>query len=469
MFPGLKTDPDSMAAGKSSQSGRRDRVCLLHPQFLLPVRPARQLLENHSVVLYGDTIEEILPRQEAELKWPRADQVELTGHVLMPGLINAHTHAPMTLLRGFADDMELNTWLKEHIWPVENRFVGPGFVRDGTRLAIAEMLRSGTTCFNDMYFFPDATIAACREAGMRVSVGITIIEFESAWATSVDRYIEKGLRLHDEWHEDPLISFTLSPHSPYTVSDETLRRIADLSGELELPVHIHLLETEWEVKQSYQQHDLHPVSRLESQGLLNRKLQAVHMTQVSAEDIDRIAAAGASVVHCPQSNLKLASGFCPVSALASSGVNVALGTDGAASNNDLDMLAEAQTAALLAKGVAGDACVLEAFAAVEMMTLNGAKALGLDDQIGSVETGKKADLIALDLRAPETQPLHHAISQLVYAASSRHVTDVWVNGRRLLKSGELTTIELESVLDSAREWRDCLSRHEATSKSQGEN
>lgn len=413
------------------------------------------------MVLRGDTIEEILPRQQAELKWPRADQVDLPVHVLMPGLVNAHTHAPMTLLRGFADDMELNTWLKEHIWPVENRFVGPGFVRDGTRLAIAEMLRSGTTCFNDMYFFPDAAIEVCREAGMRASVGITIIEFESAWATSVDRYIEKGLQLHDQWRDDPLISFTLSPHSPYTVSDETLRRIADLSCDLDLPVHMHLLETEWEVKQSYQQHDLHPVSRLESHGLLNPRLQAVHMTQVSAEDIARFAAAGASVVHCPQSNLKLASGFCPVAALSKAGVNVALGTDGAASNNDLDMLAEAQTAALLAKGVAGDARALSAFEAVEMMTLNGARALGLGDRIGSIEAGKKADLIAIDLQAPETQPLHHVISQVVYAASSRHVSDVWVNGRQLLKSGELTTIKLETVLDSAREWRECLARHES--------
>jgi 5-methylthioadenosine/S-adenosylhomocysteine deaminase len=456
-----------MTAAAPSQSVRRGRVSLLQPRFLLPVRPAGQLLEDHSVVVRGDTIEEILPRQEAELKWPRAERVDLPGHVLLPGLINAHTHAPMTLLRGFADDMDLNTWLKDHIWPVENRFVGPGFVRDGTRLAVAEMLRSGTTCFNDMYFFPDATIEACREAGIRASVGITIIEFESAWATSVDRYIEKGLRLHDEWHEDPLISFTLSPHSPYTVSDPTLRRIADLSGDLALPVHIHLLETEWEVKQSYQQHDLHPVSRLEGQGLMNRRLQAVHMTQVSAEDIDRFAAAGASVVHCPQSNLKLASGFCPVSTLSGSGVNVALGTDGAASNNDLDMLAEAQTAALLAKGVAGDACALDAFQAVEMMTLNGARALGLEDQVGSIEAGKKADLVALDLRAPETQPLHHVISQLIYAASSRHVSDVWVNGRRLLKSGELTTINLESVLESAREWRDCLARHESAKSAQG--
>jgi len=441
--------------------GGPDSVTLICAGHVLPVVPRGQVLEDHAVVVRGDRIAGVLPRREAESAWPGAERVDLPGHVLLPGLVNAHTHAPMTLLRGFADDMELTTWLQEHIWPAERRFVGSDFVRDGTLLAVAEMLRSGTTCFNDMYFFPDATIDVCRETGIRGSVGITIIEFESAWASGVERYIEKGLALLEAWRDEPLVRFTLSPHAPYTVSDPTLARIAELSAEHDLPVHIHLLETEWEIKQSYQQHDVHPVTRLERHGLLNDRLQAVHMVQTSAEDIAKVAAAGASVVHCPQSNMKLASGFCPAAALIDAGVNVAVGTDGAASNNDLDMLAETQTAALLAKAVAGDARAVDAAQALEMMTINGARALGLGDRTGSIEVGKQADLCAIDFRTPATQPLHHVVSQLLYAASGRQVSDVWVAGRRLLNSGRLTTIDEDSVLASAQRWRERLAQHEA--------
>lgn len=443
---------------KPAESGSKTPVTLIHPAHVLPVRPAGALLEGYSVAVRGDTIEAVLPRVDAEQRWPHARSIERPGHVLLPGLVNAHTHAPMTLLRGFADDLELNVWLKDHVWPAENRFVGPRFVRDGTRLAVAEMLRSGTTCFNDMYFFPDSTIEVCREVGMKVSVGITIIEFESAWASGVDRYIEKGLQLFQEWRQDPLIRFTLSPHAPYTVSDDTLERIAGLSADHDLKVHIHLLETDWEIKQSFQQHNLHPLTRLQNHGLVNDRLQAVHMAQLSQEDVEKIVGAGASVIHCPQSNLKLASGFCPVEALHAAGANVAIGTDGAASNNDLDMLAETQTAALLAKGVAGDPRAIDAFTALEMMTINGARALGMDHQTGSIEPGKKADLVALDLRAPETQPLHNVVSQVIYAASSRQINDVWIDGRQVLNSGRLTTIDLDEVLASAEHWHQRLAQ-----------
>jgi len=432
---------------------RPEQVTLIHASYVAPVRPSNVVLENHTVVVADDLIQSILPRMEAEAAWPGAQCVELPEHVLLPGLINAHTHSPMTLLRGYADDLELHLWLQEHIWPAEQAFVGPDFVADGTRLAVAEMIRSGTTCFNDMYYFPDATISVCLDAGMRASIGITIIEIESAWAEGVDSYFEKGIRLHEKWNSHPLISFTLSPHAPYTVSDETLSRISQLSRELELPVHIHLLETEWEIKQSYQQHERHPISRLEQQGLLNNRLQAVHMAQLTTEDIEKFSQSGAHVVHCPQSNLKLASGFCPLTSLLEAGINVALGTDGAASNNDLNLLGEAQTAAILAKGVSGDAKAVNAFQALEMMTINGARALGQGDRLGSIEPGKQADLCALDLSAPETQPLHHVVSQLIYSASRRQVSDVWVAGQRLLESGELTTMDLDEIIRSARRWQ----------------
>ncbi len=448
---------ESLEAGLEHQP---EQITLIHAKYTVPVRPGNTVYENYSVAIADDIVVSILPREETERSWPNAEAFELPDHVLLPGLINSHTHSPMTLLRGYADDMELHDWLKKHIWPAEREFVGPGFVADGTRLAIAEMLRAGTTCFNDMYFFPDATIEACREAGMRASIGITIIDFETAWAKDVDNYIEKGLHLHDQWKDQPLISFTLSPHAPYTVSDDTLHRISVLSNEMHFQVHMHLLETEWEIKQSFQHHELHPISRLEQQGLLNPNLQAVHMAQLSADDIEKFAQSGAHVVHCPQSNLKLASGICPLSLLMDAGVNVALGTDGAASNNNLDMISEAKTAAILAKGVSGEAQAVNAFQALEMMTINGARVLGLDDQIGSIEPGKQADLCALDLSAPETQPLHHVVSQIIYAASSRQVSDVWVAGRRLLNSGQLMTIDTDEVIRSARRWHVKLARLE---------
>jgi 5-methylthioadenosine/S-adenosylhomocysteine deaminase len=358
-------------------------VTIISAGHVIPVRPRGEVLSNHSVVVADDAVAAVLPTAEAHRAWPDADHVDLPGHVVLPGLINAHTHSPMTLLRGYADDIELNRWLKDHIWPAEQAHVGSEFVRDGTRLAIVEMLRSGTTCFNDMYFFADATIEACLEAGMRASAGLIIVEFASAWAENADAYFERGQQLHQRYAHENLISFTLAPHAPYTVSDETLGRIADRSAELELPVHMHLLETEWEIRQSEQLHGMHPVSRLERHGLLNHRLQAVHMTQLSAADIERFSAAGGQVVHCPQSNLKLASGLCPLAALLDAGINVALGTDGAASNNDLDMLAEAQTAALLAKGLAGDAQAVDAFQALEMMTINAARALGMESRLGT--------------------------------------------------------------------------------------
>jgi 5-methylthioadenosine/S-adenosylhomocysteine deaminase len=459
------------------EAGTRPResdagVALLRARYIVPVRPRGAVLEHHCVAMQNDRILDLLPEREALARWPDASLVELPDHLLIPGLVNAHTHSPMTLLRGYADDMDLPVWLKEHIWPAEREFVGPEFVRDGTLLAVAEMLRSGTTCFNDMYFFPDATIGACLEAGMRASIGITVIEIESAWAANVDRYVEKGLQLYRELKSEPLIRFTLSPHAPYTVSDDTLLRISRLSGELGFPVHMHLLETEWEIKQSLQQHDVHPLTRLERAGLLNERLQAVHMAQLSAEDIGRLADSGAHVVHCPESNLKLASGICPLALLLDAGVNVALGTDGAASNNDLDLLGDARTAALLAKGISGDARAVDAFQVLDMLTINGAAALGMGDRIGSIEPGKQADLCAVDMSQPETQPLHAVVSQLIYAASRRQVSDVWVAGRRLLASGELTTIDLPDVLAAAGRWQSRLAgleQHSATTDKESLN
>ena len=433
------------------------RPTVLHARYLLPVRPAHAVLEHHSVVIRDTRIVDVLSTTAAKSRYRDADQVNLQDHVLLPGLINMHTHSPMTLLRGYADDLPFQQWLNEFIWPLERKFVSEEFVADGTRLAMAEMIRAGTTCFNENYFFPDIMAAAVAKAGMRACIGMPIIELPTAWAGDVNEYLEKGLDVLKQWRGFSRLRFSLAPHAPYSVSDKSLEQIAVLSADLGLPVHMHLLETEWEVTHSFQQYGIHPLERLEAHRLLNSRLLAVHMTQLTADEIRMLADRRVHVVHCPQSNLKLASGTCRINDLRESGLNIAIGTDGAAANNNLDLLSEAQTAALLAKGVSGDPRAVDAFTALEMITINGAMALGLDHEIGTIETGKLADLAALDLRAPETQPVHNVVSQVIYAASSRQFTDVWVEGQRLMDAGKLTTLDLAGLMENAEIWRRKLS------------
>jgi 5-methylthioadenosine/S-adenosylhomocysteine deaminase len=375
---------------------------------------------------------------------------------LIPGLINAHTHAAMSLMRGIADDRPLMEWLTDHIWPLEQKWMGEAFVRDGSDLAMAEMIRGGITCFNDMYFFPEVTAQQVIRCGMRAMLGMILVDFPSAWASGPAEYLEKGLALRDEWLNDSLVSFAFAPHAPYSVSDEPLLRVATLAAELELPIHMHLHETANEIEQSRQQFGMRPITRLKQLELLGPGYIAVHMTQLTDEEIALIAQTGASVVHCPESNLKLASGFCPVARLVDAGVNVAIGTDGAASNNDLDMMGEMRMTALLAKAVSGDASAIPARSALRMATLNGARALGLDADIGSLEPGKWADITAIRLDRIETQPLFDPVSDLVYAASRHQVSDVWVGGRRLLKDRQLTTLDIEDISQKARLWREKL-------------
>jgi 5-methylthioadenosine/S-adenosylhomocysteine deaminase len=425
---------------------------LIKARWVVPVEPDDRVLEDHAIAVGGGRITAILPSTEAERQIEAEHEVVCDSHLVMPGLINAHTHSPMTLFRGLADDLPLMTWLNEHIWPAEGRWVHEEFVADGSRLALAEMLRGGITCFNDMYFFPDVTARVAAQVGMRAVVGLIVIDFPSAWADSVDAYFAKGIALHDHLRGHPLVRTAFAAHSPYAVSDDPLTRVRKLADELDLPIHIHVHETADEVRQGLTQHGCRPLARLDRLGLVSPSLAAVHMTQLAADEIDRIAEAGASVVHCPESNLKLASGFCPVARLREAGVNVALGTDGAASNNDLDMLGEMRTAALLAKGVAGDPRALPAAEALRMATLNGARALGLDGEVGSLVPGKAADIVAVDLGRPEATPVYHPVSQLVYAATRDQVTDVWVAGSHLLRDGRLTSIDLGEVVLNARRW-----------------
>ncbi|TAN48361.1 MAG: TRZ/ATZ family hydrolase [Methylococcaceae bacterium] len=426
---------------------------ILHARWIVPVEPDGVVLENHALVLDGGRIKDLLPHGDALQRYQAGSVEHFDRHVLLPGLVNAHSHAAMTLLRGRADDLPLMNWLNDHIWPLERQWMGVSFVQDGVDLAMAEMLRGGTTCFNDMYFFPEIAARRVLHAGMRAAIGLILIDFPTAWAENPDEYFSKNLALFDEIRHEPLLQTTFAPHAPYSVSDGPLQRLRTLAAELDKPVHMHVHETRDEVRQSLQTHGMRPLQRLEQLELIGPQFIAVHMTQLDDAEISRYAATGAHMVHCPESNLKLASGFCPLAKLLAAGVNVALGTDGAASNNDLDMFGEMRTAALLAKGVASDAAAVPAHTALRMATLNGARALGLEREIGSLEAGKSADLIAVSLDELETRPLFDPVSHLVYAASRRQVSDAWVAGKRLLRQRQLTTLDIDGILARADHWQ----------------
>jgi 5-methylthioadenosine/S-adenosylhomocysteine deaminase len=434
---------------------------LVHARWIVPVDPSDHVLEHHALAIAHGRIVAVLPSSEAKNRYAAVEEIDLPRHALIPGLVNAHTHAAMTLLRGLADDLPLMSWLQDHIWPTEHRWVNADFVRDGAELAIAEMLRGGTTCFSDMYFFPEVTAQVAHQAGIRAMLGMVVFDFPSPWGSGPKEYIRKGLDLRDQHKNDPLLGFVFAPHAPYTVSDPWLAKLRSLADELDLPVHTHVHETAGEVEDSLKKHGKRPLARLSELGLVTPALMAAHMTQLTDEEIAEVATNGISVVHCPSSNLKLASGFCPVAKLMEAGVNVAIGTDGAASNNTLDMLAEMRQAALIAKGVASDPTVVPAATALRMATLNGAKALGLDKDLGSLTPGKWADICALDLDTPETQPVHDVISTLVYAASREQVSDVWVAGRRLLQERRLLRTDLPELLKRAATWRDRIAAGEA--------
>ena len=430
---------------------------LIHARWVIPVEPESVTYENHSLVIDKGRILDLLPTNLAKQKYQATITEILDSHALMPGFINCHTHAAMTLMRGIADDLPLMEWLQNHIWPLEQKWMGEAFVRDGTDLAIAEMLLGGTTCFNDMYFFPDVTAQQAIQHGIRACVGMVVIDFPTVWAENSAAYIAKGLDIHDQLRHQPLITTSFAPHAPYTVSDEPLTKIRTYADELEIPINMHVHETLHEVAQAQANTGQRPLQRLHNLGLLTPSFIAVHMTQLTAEEISLVAESGAHIVHCPESNLKLASGFCPVAQCLSAGIKVALGTDGAASNNDLDMMGEMRSAALLAKAVAQDASAVPAMTALRMATINGAKALGLEQEIGSLTIGKSADVIAIDLDHLETQPLYCPISQIVYAASRQQVTDVWVAGKQLLKQRQLTTVNLSSLKARIVEWQVKLS------------
>ena len=431
-------------------------ITVIEPHWVIPVAPANTVLTDHAVVIENGRIAAVLPSADALARYPDATRVLLPEHALIPGLVNLHTHAAMSLMRGMADDLGLMDWLQNHVWPAESRMVSDEFVHDGTLLACAEMLRGGITCFNDMYFFPEAAARAALQAGIRAALGIIAVEFRSAYAADAEDYLTKGIALRDTLRDESLLSFCLAPHAPFTVSDATFSQIAIYAAELDLPVHIHLHETAQEISDSLTAHGMRPIERLEKLGLLGPGLIAVHGVHLNTAEIELLARHGCSVAHCPSSNLKLGSGIAPVGALLQSGVNLGLGTDSAASNNRLDLFTEMRTAALLAKGISGDPRIMPAHQALEAATLGGARALGLHDQIGSITPGKWADLTAVNLSATELSPCYDPLSHLVYAAGREHVTDVWVAGQRRVANRVLLDLDESALTARATHWKNKL-------------
>ncbi|MDH4457508.1 MAG: TRZ/ATZ family hydrolase [Nevskia sp.] len=429
---------------------------LILPKWLVPIEPEGVALVEHAMAIRDGRIVDILPAAFARQTYSARDTLELPEHAVMPGLVNGHTHSAMALMRGLADDLPLMDWLGNHIWPAEAAVVSRAFCVDGVRLACAEMIRGGTTCFNDMYFFPDATAEVAAAVGMRATIGLLLIDFPTAWAADADEYIRKGLDVYEhQIRRQPLLRAAFAPHAPYTVSDAPLLKIRALATEMGLPIHMHVHETADEVHQALASPDgRRPLARLAALDLLGPDFIAVHMTQLSDEEIAECGRLGLTIAHCPESNLKLASGIAPIARLIAAGANVMVGTDGAASNNDLDMLAELRTAALLAKGSSGDPRAVPAATALKLATLNGAKALGLDAEIGSLTIGKSADFIAIDLSHASTTPVYDVVSTLAYAVGRDQVSDVFVAGRALMRNRQLLTLDEPAVLAKAAEWRE---------------
>lgn len=423
---------------------------LLHARWIVPVDGKHRYLEQHCIAIHEEKIIDILPSNQAKILYCANINRDYDQHALIPGLINSHTHAAMNLFRGLADDLNLMDWLQNHIWPAEAEHVNEAFVQSGTELAIAEMIRSGTTCFNDMYFFPDITARIAADVGIRASVGLILIDFPTVWANNSDEYIDKGLAVFDHYKGHELIKTAFAPHAPYTVSDGPLKHIRTLADELELNIHMHIHETVSEVSDAEKNNGQRPLARLNELGLLTPSLQAVHMTQLQSgksklDEIKLLAATGVHVIHCPESNMKLASGICPVKQLLNAGVNVALGTDSSSSNNDLDMFGEMRSAAMLAKINSMDATAVSAEQVLQMATINGAVALGISDITGSLEVGKSADIVAVNFDTIEAVPVYDPVSHLVYSSSRDHVTDVWIAGKQCLTDRVLNTIDENKV------------------------
>jgi 5-methylthioadenosine/S-adenosylhomocysteine deaminase len=426
---------------------------IISAKWICPVRPLNITLEDHSIIIDENRIIDIIETKNLASLYQSDEHVELHHHMVTPGLINAHTHAAMNLFRGFADDQPLHTWLNESIWPLEKKWVTPDFVYDGTLMACAEMLKSGITAFNEMYFYPDAASRAIRESGMRANIGLLVMDYPSHYANDGEDYLMKGLEARDGWRDEALITSSLAPHAPYSVSDKTLNQVLTYANQLNLTIHMHVHETENEILESLKQYQIRPIERLHRLDLLSPQFMAVHAVYLNDEDLYTLSKASTSVVHCPTSNLKLGSGIADIEALQKHNINVCIGTDGSASNNKQDVLHDMQLASLLAKGLKKNPAIIDAKTSLEMVTINAAKALGLEDHIGSIEKGKYADLVAFDMDHVSTLPIYDPMSHLIYATSREEVSHVWVNGVLQYEEGSLASIDTQLCKDIGLRWQ----------------
>ncbi len=420
---------------------------LICARWVLPIAPKNKVLEDYAVAINNGRLIELLPIAQAQQKYQAKTQHQFNSHVLMPGLINAHTHTPMNLFRGLADDLPLMDWLQKHMWPTEQRFINEKSVALGSQLAIAEMLRGGTTCFNDHFFFQNITAEIAAKNGMRACIGLQMMDTPTQWAKNCQEGLQKGIELYQQWQANPLISWSLAPQGPYTINNEDLAAVKQASEKFDLPVHFHLHETQAEIQHSLDNYKMRPLARLHQLGLLSAKLMAVHMVHVNDAEIKLCQENKVHIVHCPEANMKLASGFVPMDKYAQTQLNIALGTDSVASNNDLDMFGEMRTTALVSKGLYQDPTLLPAAEVLEMATINGARALGREKEIGSLEAGKYADLIAIDLSSFLAQPVYNPMSHLIFATNRLQVSDVWIAGQHLLKDGEFTQLQVAPLLE----------------------
>ncbi|MEC8147316.1 MAG: TRZ/ATZ family hydrolase [Pseudomonadota bacterium] len=432
----------------------------LHADWIVPIVPANVCLENHTLVIQGNIIKNILPTSDWNSIKPRNDVEELflKDKILIPGLINSHTHAAMALFANCADDTSFQSWLFDHIWPLEKQLLCAEFVRDGSELAVAEMLLSGTTCFNDMYFFGEETARVCIEAGLRSTIGMTVINFPSNWGSSAEEYLRKGQAIHDKFKNHPLISTAFAPHAIYSVSNSILSKVAVLAEELDVQIHMHLNESTGEISNSIKETGKTPIQRLAELGILSDRLVAVHMVETSDQDIELINGKGVNIVHCPTSNLKLGCGIAPLAKFLNNNLNISIGTDGSASNNSLNMLSEVKLASLLAKGTAKDGRILNSFDALEMITINAAKSLGLDNQIGSLEKNKLADIVAIGTNGICSTPLFKPENQLISRGGQNKVTDVWVNGKRVVENEKILTLDVQNIIRKTKRWENSIKK-----------
>ncbi|MBA2655094.1 MAG: TRZ/ATZ family hydrolase [Gammaproteobacteria bacterium] len=426
---------------------------IINCRWLIPIEPDNVVYNDYAIIIHQGKIKDILPQKQAANHYQSSTTLNLTSHAVLPGFVNAHTHSPMTLFRGLADDLPLMEWLQNHIWPAESKWLSDEFIEDGTEIAIAEMIKCGTTCFNEHFFFPEVIAKVAARAKIRACIGPTLINFPTNWSQDENDGFERFTRLYKEHGNQGLITWSLAPHAPYTITDNLLKKVRDFSQHHDLPIHMHVHETANEIQESLEKYGKRPLKRLHDFELLSSRFQGVHMTQMNDEDLELLTLSKANVTHCPESNLKLASGYCEVERLLNNDVNVALGTDGAASNNDLDMMGEMRTAAFIGKTIANDATAVSATQVLRMATLNGAKSLGLEKEIGSLEVGKSADIIAIDLMHINTMPIYNPISQIVYSASNRQVTDVWVAGLQLLKNSKLLTMDEDNLFEKGKKWQ----------------